>query len=60
MIRDNNSQQKFEQDEHEQWYEHDRKLLDGFDILRPVIRGEKKYQDVVEDFERIFTESKGK
>ena len=37
------------------WIEEQRKRLEGFDILRPVIKGEKKYQDVIGDFERLFT-----
>ena len=40
------------------WIEEQRKRLEGFDILRPVIKGEKKYQDVIGDFERIFTKEK--
>ena len=56
-MRDDNSEWKQQQDE-EEWHEHQRKLLEGFELLRPVIKGEKKYQDVIDDFDRIFTKEK--
>lgn len=38
-MRDDNSQQQFEQHEEEQWYEYNRRLLNEFDKIRPVIQG---------------------
>ena len=43
--RDDNMQQKQEQEEHELWWEKNRRLLNGFEELRPVIQGKKTYEE---------------
>lgn len=41
MERDDNSQQQFEQHQHQEWWEKNHELLRAFDELRPIITGEK-------------------
>ena len=41
IERDDNLQQQFEHHQEEEWYEYNRRLLDGFDEIRPVIEGER-------------------
>ena len=43
-MRDDNSQWKQEQDEEEQWYEKNSRLLNEFDKLQPLITGKKNDQ----------------
>lgn len=51
MERDDNSQQKFEQDQEQEWYEHNRKLLNGIGMITHSIEVEgvahrKKMEDL--------------
>lgn len=43
-MRDDNSKWKQEQDEHEQWWQQNERLLKGFDEIRPIIQGKKNDQ----------------